>query len=550
MVSQQNLSSIRESLDRVERFLRQERRIITAIFLYAVVVGVFSLIVPLTVQELVNTFAFSIQPIMVVTLVTIMAGILIFVSVFRALQFYATDLLERRIFVRITLALARKLPWFKEEHFRSENVSRFFETVFMQRAISSLFVDLTNVIVGGIIGMTLLALYHPLFLIFDIILIASVGIIGLLGRGGLQATLNMSEAKYDTFHWFQEVADNLSHFKTTNSTDLVLKKADALADAYVLTRQSRFRVLMRQYIGSLTLQVVLHTGLLGTAGWLLSNGELTLGQLVAAEVIVATLLLNVDSVAKRTYVIFYFLTALTELDHLFALPQDQKSLPFSLSIPRSHQYGIALSCSEVNGLPTPWPLGKELNFEIGPGEKWALVCATESQRHLVSRLVSGLEIPQAGAIRYNDIDVRNINPEEINSLRGLVFGRDLSLFEGTIVENITMGHPGIKSEDILWGLQFVQLDKEIEHLPEGLNTLIQLGAKEFTPSQILRILLARAIVMRPKLLILDGGLHEIPNRIREPILTQLCSDQEPWTVVIVTTDSNIHSYVQNSLSLV
>ena len=530
--------------------MRQERRIITAIFLYAVMVGVFSLIVPLTIQELVNTFAFSIQPIMVVTLVTIMAGILIFVSVFRALQFYATDLLERRIFVRITLALARKLPWFKEEHFRSDHVSRFFETVFMQRAISSLFVDLTNVIVGGIIGMTLLALYHPLFLVFDIILIASVGIIGLLGKGGLETTLNMSAAKYDTFHWFQEVADNLSHFKTINSTDLVLKKADALADAYVLTRQSRFRVLLRQYIGSLTLQVFLHTGLLGTAGWLLSRGELTLGQLVAAEVIVATLLLNLDFVVKRMYIVFYFLTALTELDHLFALPQDRKSLPFSLSIPRTHQNGVALSCSQVNGLPSPWPVSKELNLEIGPGEKWALVCATESQRHTISRLLSGLEIPRTGAIRYNDIDVRNINPEEINSLRGLVFGRDLSLFGGTVVENITMGREDIKTEDIVWGLQFVRLDKEIEHLPEGLNTLVQLGAKEFSPSQILRILLARAIVMRPKLLILDGALHEIMNPNREKILAQLCSDQEPWTVVIVTTDSNIKTYVQNCVSLV
>ena len=113
-----------------------------------------------------------------------------------------------------------------------------------------------------------------------------------------------------------------------------------------------------------------------------------------------------------------------------------------------------------------------------------------------------------------------------------------------------MGHAGIKSEDIVWGLQFVQLDKEIEHLPDGLNTLIQLGAKDFSPSQILRILLARAIVMRPKLLILDGALHEIPNPIRESILTQLCSDQEPWTVVIVTTDSNINMYVPNSASLV
>ena len=120
---------------------------------------------PLTVQELVNTFAFSVQPIMVVTLVTIMAGILVFVSVFRALQFYATELLERRIFVRMSLALARKLPWFKEKDFRPEYVSRFFETIFMQRAISSLLVDLMNVIVGGFIGMMLLALYHPYFLL-------------------------------------------------------------------------------------------------------------------------------------------------------------------------------------------------------------------------------------------------------------------------------------------------------------------------------------------------------------------------------------------------
>ena len=530
--------------------MRQERRIITAIFLYAVVVGVFSLIIPLTVQELVNTFAFSIQPVMVMTLVSIMAGILIFVSVFRALQFYATDLLERRIFVRITLALARKLPRFKEETFRSDHVSRFFETVFMQRAVSSLLVDLTNVFVGGIIGMTLLALYHPYFLVFDMILISSVAIIGVLGKGGLQATLNMSDAKYNTFHWFQEVADNLSHFKTTNSTDLVLKKADALAEAYVSTRRSRFRVLLRQYIGSLTLQVFLHTGLLGTAGWLLSRGELTLGQLVAAEVIVATLLLNLDSVVKRMYLVFYFLTALTELDYLFTLPQDRKSLPSSLSIPRTYQNGVALSCSQINGLPSPWSISKELNLEIVPGEKMALVCATESQRQAISRLLSGLKIPRTGAIRYNDIDVRNINPEEINSLRGLVFGRDLSLFEGTIAENITMGRVGIKTEDIIWALQFVRLDKEIDHLPEGLNTHIQLGAKEFSPSQILRILLARAIVIRPKLLILDGALHEIPNPIREMVLTHLCSDHEPWTVVIVTTDSNIKTYVKNFVSLV
>jgi len=310
---------LRETLDRLGLFLRQERSILLAILTYAIAVGVFSLIIPLTVQELVNTFAFSVSPVMVVTIVGIMAVILFFVGIFRVLQFYATDVLERRIFVRVTLALAQILPRYQKETFRSDAISRFFETVFLQRALSSICVDLVNVLVGGVVGMALLALYHPYFVIFDLVLVGAVALIGILGKGGLRTTLHMSEAKYGVFHWFQEVADNLLHFKTVSASDLILRNADRLATTYVQARQSRFGVLLRQYIGSLTLQVILHTGLLGTAGWLLSQGELTLGQLVAAEVIIASLLLNVDSVVKSAYVVFYFFTALTELDHLFSL---------------------------------------------------------------------------------------------------------------------------------------------------------------------------------------------------------------------------------------
>ena len=242
----------------------------------------------------------------------------------------------------------------------------------------------------------------------------------------------------------------MSHFKVTNSSELVLKKTDEFASEYIWARAGRFRVLIRQFIGSLAVQVFLHTGLLGTAGWLLSRGELTLGQLVAAEVIVATLLVNLDSVVKRMYTVFYFFTALTELDYLFKLPQDRRSLPLALSIPPTHQHGVSISCSQVNGLSAPWPIAKELNFEIGAGEKYALLCATETQGNTISRLISGMEPPPTGSIRYNDIDVRNIHTEEINALRGLVFSRELNLFEGTFAENITMGRTSIKAEDLLW----------------------------------------------------------------------------------------------------
>ena len=538
----------RENLDRLGVFLKQDRTILLAILTYAIAVGVFSLIIPLTVQELVNTFAFAISPIMVVTIVGIMAVILVFVGIFKILQFYATDMLERRVFVRITLALARVLPHFKEGLFRTESISRFFETVFLQRAFSSLFVDLTNVLVGGLIGMTLLALYHPYFVIFDVVLIGSIILIGLLGKGGLRTTLHMSEAKYDVFHWFQEVADNLLHFKATNSSDLVVQNADILATTYVEARQSRFNVILRQYIGSLTLQVILHTGLLGTAGWLLSRGELTLGQLVAAEVIVASLLLNIDSVVKRTYVMFYFLTALTELNHLFALPQDKAESGSDLSIPESEIAGLHLTCSQIGWAKGLRTIAEEIRFEARPGEKWALICPTETTRHRVALTLAGLQEPPTGSVQYNGVDLRSLSAEKMNARRSIVFGRELTLFEGSVVDNITMGRSDIQTNDLLWALRAAQFDKEIEELPDGLNTIVKEGGKDFTPSQRLRILLARAVITRPSLLILDGGMHEVPHHIREPILHYLGSKQDPWTLVIVTTDEHINSYVEKCLN--
>lgn len=539
-----------EVIQHVGTFFRQERQILLTVAMYALAVGLFSLIIPLTVQELVNTFAFAIQPIMVVTLVSIMAGVLVFVGVFKVLQFFATDLLERRIFVRLTLAFARTFPSIQETHFRSEYASRFFEIIFLQRAIASLFVDLTNVAVGGVIGMILLVLYHPYFLVFDLLLLLAVGCIGFLGHGGLRATLHMSEAKYATFHWFQEIADNISHFKSSQSRDLILRKADSLAHDYVNTRKSRFRILVRQYLGSLLLQVILHTGLLGTAGWLMSKGELTLGQLVAAEVIIASLLLNLESVIKRTYVIFYFLTALTEIHHIFSLPKDQSPTTQFVHLPVTDSpQGLALSISHVRGLPPPWPHTLELNMNLGPGEKWAIICVTESQRLTVSRLLAGLDHPPQGSIRYNGMDVRDLHPDDINGSRGLVLSRHMTLFESTLMENITLGRKNLATEDLLWALDLVGLREELEHIPEGLQGMVQYGGKNFSPSQTIRILLARALIARPKLVIVDGGLHEIFAPQRETILKAICAPDCPWSVVIVTTDPNIKKFVQHSFVL-
>ena len=252
---------------------------------------------------------------------------------------------------------------------------------------------------------------------------------------------------------------------------------------------------------------------------------------------------------KRSYVVFYFFTALAELDHLFSLPQDQAPDGSGFAIPQSPTSGLHLTCSGVTWASPSWSIPNELNFEALPGETCALVCPTESTRHRVSLTLGGLEPPVTGVIRYNGIDLRSVSLDAINEKRGMVFGRDLRLLEGTVADNIIMGRPGLESEDLLWTLNFVQLDKEIDDLPSGLQTVVEENGKNFTPSQQLRMLLARAIITHPSLVILDGALHEIPTDIRESILHHLCAKEVPWTLVIVTTDPNIKSYVQKCLTL-
>ncbi|MDP3595621.1 MAG: ABC transporter ATP-binding protein, partial [Nitrospirota bacterium] len=185
---------------------RLERRILALIVSYSLAIGLFSLIVPLTVQELVNTFAFAIQPITIVTLAGVMVAGLMFVGAFRALQFYSVEVLERRIFARVALGMAQQLPQLQISGFKPRYANYFVETVFIQRALSVLLVDLINVIVGGTVGMTILVFYHPYFLLYNALLMAGFTVVFfLMSHGGQKATINTSHAKYETLHWLQEI---------------------------------------------------------------------------------------------------------------------------------------------------------------------------------------------------------------------------------------------------------------------------------------------------------------------------------------------------------
>jgi putative ABC transport system ATP-binding protein len=539
-------------LARLNLLIGLERRILTIVVSYAVVIGLFALIVPLTVQELVNTFAFAIQPIMIVTLVATMFGALLAMGAFRVLQARAVEILVQRLYTRLAVAFTEALPRFRENVFLPQHTNTFIEAELLPRALVAMLVDVINVSVSGAIGMAILIMYHPYFLGYNTLLITGFAfLLTFFGRGGLRITQRVSRLHYQTFHWLQDIGINRLHFKSTDSLPLLLKKTDALVKAYVMARKTRSDILSgAQYKSTVIFQAVAHSGMIGLGGWLLSVGDITLGQFVAAEVIVGTLLLNLDTVARRMYAAIYVATSLHELSELFGLPKEDVSGPVAAWLPDPSLQGVRLTCKDVSFAAPDGPLLFErFNLEVMPGEKISVLSGTSRSKTSLALVLAGLYHPTGGVIRYNDIDLRDVSLNYVNRCRGLMLDSHPTLFDGSLEENITLQRPSIQFEDLSWALRFVELEEEIDAMPQGLETLVHGNGANLTRSQVLRVLLARMIVTRPELLIFNGSLHNIEPALRLTLLRRLCSKEEPWSVVFVSNDPEVSQLVERRVVL-
>ncbi|MGQ0811017.1 MAG: ATP-binding cassette domain-containing protein [Nitrospiraceae bacterium] len=517
---------------------------------YAMAIGLLMLAVPIAVQELVSTFSFAVQPIMVYTLALIVTGMLTGVAAFRVLQARAVETLSQRVYTRIALAFTNALPRMLEPSFLPQHAHRFAEADSLTRALVAMIADLFNVAVVGTIGMTMLMVYHPYFVLYDIALLTGfVVLLAVFGRGGFLITLEMSRLNYEIFNWIQNVSRNLPHLRAIGESPFLLRKTDDLTQTYVRIRQQRSDILTgRQYKVAALWQVVGHSGLIVTAGLLVVDGQLTVGQFVAAELIVGNLLLNMDTLARRMVHVFFALVSFRELAGVFRLPQDSHSEKVRVPFSRYAEEGLRVTCRNLSYTPEgKKSLFQNFDMEVAPGEKVAVLCQNSTMKTILAKLLAGLSSPSTGVVRYNDMNLVEISLDTINECRGLVLDSHPTLLEATIEENLTLGRASITYDDIQWALHFAELDAEVDAMPQGMTTLISATASELNLSQILRLLVARAVVIRPRLLILDGTLYGLVPALREVILRRMCSKEEPWTVIFVTDDPHFDKHVDHRI---
>jgi putative ABC transport system ATP-binding protein len=551
--SQYRLSNIvQDILTQLALLIRLERKMLWIIASYAVAIGMFMLCVPIAVQELVSTFSFAIQPMMIFTLTVVVGSALTGAAAFRILQARAVETLQQRIYTRIAIAFTETLPRLREDAFLPQYANRFAEADLLTRALVAMLSDLFNVAVVGSIGMSLLVFFHPYFLLYNVILVVGfVFLLTVFGRGGFLITLEMSRLNYEIYHWMQNIAANLPHLRAVGKSPYLIQKTDALTKAYARVRQRRSDLLTgRQYKATALWQVVGHAGMIATAGMLVAQGQLTVGQFAAAELLAGNLLLNMDTLARRMVHMFFAFVAFREMNAFFSLPQDESG---SRTVVPLDQFGLAGIKVTARNLafayPEAAPLFERFNLDLAPGEKVVVLCPSNMQKTVLAKVLAGLLAPSAGVVRYNDMNLVEVSLESIDACRSLMLDSHPTLLEGTIEDNITLGRGSITYEDVQWALQFVELDEEVDRMPEGLTTNVTGHANQFTLSQILRVLLARAIVTRPHVLIVDGTLHSMAPSVREVILRRLCSKDEPWSIIFVSNDQTFRSYVDRRVTL-
>lgn len=527
---------------RLIRLLRLERADLTVLTIYSLVVILLTLAIPLAMQSLVNTVAAGLfeQPVLVLSLLVL--GGLSLAGVLQVMQMGVVESIQLRVFANTALNLSDRLVRVRMDALRGEYapelVNRFFDVLTIQKTLSKILLDAFTASLQAFIGLLVLGFYSSTLLAVDLLIFATfvTGIL-VLGHGGLRTSLQESKEKYRVAEWLEDVARCHVSLKLHGSRSFLRQRADEAIIRYIQARRSHFKVTIRQLGGYFLFAAVANAGGLAAGGWQVLNGSMTLGQLVAAQIIINLILASMDKIVRKTDEFFDLLTGLDKVGHVTDLEVEREG---GRPLPeRPHNSGASVVCRNVQFAYHPsTPVLTGLDLTLRPGERVSLVGASGAGKSTLAALLCGLEEPSFGSIEIDGVDVREV---DLDSLRHAVAfaGYDRELFDGTLEENIRVGREHVSPEDVRWAIELAELTDEVALMPGGLRSPVVSGGLNLSRGQVQRLLIARAIADHPRLLILDEAFTGIDERIATKILDRVFDTANGWTIIDISHEPEV-----------
>ncbi len=527
--------AVKSPWQRLGETLRLERSDVWTIVSFATAVGILSIVTPAAIEALVNTVAFGVQLWPVIVLAAVMFGFLALSATLKALQIYVVERLQQRFFVRTADAFADHLARAGIEAFDGRNptdiVNRFFEVSSVQKAFASLLVEGVGVLLTTAVGLVVLAFYHPYLLTFAVVTAALVCfLLFVLGLGGVRSSVAESYAKFDVAAWLEELAKCPHTFRFGLGGELARRRADELADAYLTARRGHFRVVWRQTLFAFLLEAVAMTVLLGLGGWLVINRQLTLGQLVAGELIVALVLSALAKSGKHIETYYDLMASLDKLGVIDGLPLEPAGGERLEPLPGPMRVSVELPAAGS-------PVAPPRRLDVAAGERVAVSGASGTGKTVLLETLGLLRVPEEGLLEFDSLDARSL--DRAAARLQLAYVGQAETFAGTVAENLRVGRDDLTAADVRRALEMVGLAETVARLPHGIATVLAPDGFPLSGNDRSRLSIARAIAGRPRLLLVDGMLDRLDLRSCPEIVDSLFDRRAPWTLVIVTARDDI-----------
>ena len=516
--------------------LRLEKREIFQIFYYAIFGGLVSLSLPLGIQAIINLIQgaqISTSWVILVILVTI--GVT-FTGALQLMQLRIIETIQQRIFVRASFELSYRFPKIKmielRNYYPPELANRFFDTLTIQKGLSKILIDVPTAVLQILFALILLSFYHPFFIIFGVLLLLLIFIVfRFTAQKGLETSLIESKNKYKVAHWIQEIARTVVSFKLSGTTNLAVTKNDQLVSKYLEARENHFKILILQFTQMIGFKVVVTASLLLIGGALVLSQEMNIGQFVAAEIIILLVIASVEKLIVGLESFYDVLTSIEKIGQVVDKKMEDQDGEKPMFI---DEMLIELDNVSYEVKNRDKFIIKNISLKIEPRSRILITGESGSGKSSLLRLISGIIEPTSGYIYVNNLSLNSLFLNHYRSKLGMSLSEETP-FEGTIRENLIFSNDKFKDDKICEILDIVGLGQYLKEQPKGLETIINPEGKQISYTVAKKIILARAIIKEPKLLILEDPLDQFNLEETNRIIDYLTDISKPWSLIVVSS---------------
>lgn len=526
---------------RILNLVKLEKKEITSVYFYAILKGLIQLSLPLGVQTIVGfVLGASMRASLVVLIALVVTGVLA-AGIMKVNQMKIIEKIQQKIFVRYSFAFAQHIPKLDlkkaDRYYLPELVNRFFDIPVLQKSLSKILLDIPAATIQIIFGLLLLSFYHPAFILFGFILIVLLWLIlYYTGHRGLQTSIEESNYKYKVAAWLGEMARVVKSLKLAKSTSLHLQKTDEQVTSYLDARNSHFRILLLQYNVLVIFKTVITAAMLIVGTLLLVNQQLNIGQFIAAEIIILLVLNSVEKLIINLGSVYDTLTSVEKISNLTDKPVEDDG---TVSLSEKNK-GLGLEMKNLSfSYDDETNVLQDISLQVNAGEKVCIRGKDSSGKSTLLRLMAGAYSGFKGSFLLDGLPVANYNLASIRSQMGVLLNQQ-DIFYGSLRENILMGNTSISMDTVIEYAGKTGLNDFISTLKDGYDTILDPTGKRLSRNVTYKILLLRALVGNPRLLLLEEPWTNFENGYQDRLM-QLLSEMKNTTLVVVTNDENFVS---------